>query len=51
MKKKFDFNNLDEKLMNEIYQKTLKTPQYQEKIQETNRLFKNIQLPATLIVK
>ena len=31
--------------MNEIYLRTLKTPQFQEKIKETSRLFKNIQLP------
>jgi hypothetical protein len=51
MKKKIDFNNLDEKTMDEIYQKTLKTPQYQEKIQETNRLFKTLRLPNTLVSK
>jgi hypothetical protein len=48
MKKKFNFENLDEKMMDEIYQKTIKTPQFQEKINETNRMFKNLKLPTRL---
>ena len=48
MKNKVNFDNLDEKMMDEIYQKTIKTPQFQEKINETNRLLKNLKLPTRL---
>ena len=51
MKKKINFSNLDEKMMEEIYQKTVKNPQFQEKINETNRLFKHLELPTQLSVK
>jgi hypothetical protein len=46
MKKKISFDKLDEKTMDEIYQKTIKNPQFQEKVKETNRLFRTIQLPT-----